>query len=262
MNDVKIIFFDVDGTLIDMTKKQISEKMLATLKALKEQNIILCIATGRSPIALPQFDDIAFDAFLTFNGSYCFNHTESIHKNPIRQKDVDQIVANSTSLNRPVAIATSNKTITNGKDEDLVEYFSFAHQEVIVSEDFDATIMNEDIFQIMLGSRKEEYAKVMQDTTSSKITAWWDRAVDIIPTSSGKGTGIKKMLDYYGFDKSQALAFGDGNNDIEMLEAVGWGLAMANASDELKETADEIIGHVADDGIYHYCIEKGLIGAI
>lgn len=262
MNDVKIIFFDVDGTLIDMTKKQISERMLATLKALKEQNIILCIATGRSPIALPKFDDIAFDAFLTFNGSYCFNHTESIHKNPIHQKDVDQIVANSASLNRPVAIATSNKTITNGKDEDLVEYFSFAHQEVIVSEDFDATILNEDIFQIMLGSRKEEYAKVMQDTTSSKITAWWDRAVDIIPTSSGKGTGIKKMLDYYGFDKSQALAFGDGNNDIEMLEAVGWGLAMANASDELKETADEIIGHVADDGIYYYCIEKGLIGAI
>jgi hydroxymethylpyrimidine pyrophosphatase-like HAD family hydrolase len=83
--------------------------------------------------------------------------------------------------------------------------------------------------------------------------------VDIIPTSSGKGTGIKEMLDYYGFDRDQAIAFGDGNNDIEMLEAVGWGLAMDNASEDLKEIADEVIGHVAEEGIYHYCLENGLI---
>ncbi len=80
MEDVKIIFFDIDGTLIDMNKKVISEKMLTTLRALKEKNILLCLATGRSPIALPQFQDVDFDAYLTFNGSYCFNQTESIHE--------------------------------------------------------------------------------------------------------------------------------------------------------------------------------------
>ena len=48
----------------------------------------------------------------------------------------------------------------------------------------------------------------------------WDRAVDIIPVNAGKGAGIEKMLKYYGIDKSQAMAFGDGNNDIEMLKAV------------------------------------------
>ena len=102
----------------------------------------------------------------------------------------------------------------------------------------------------------------MQNTVGSKITAWWDRAIDVIPASSGKGIGVDKILDYYGFDKSQAIAFGDGNNDIELLEAVGWGLAMANASDELKAVADEVIGHVAEDGIYHYCLAKGLIGKV
>lgn len=75
------------------------------------------------------------------------------------------------------------------------------------------------------------------------------------------GAGIRKILDYYGLDKSQAIAFGDGNNDIEMLEAVAWGLAMDNASEELKAIADEVIGHVAEDGIYQYCVEKGLIDA-
>ena len=180
-----------------MSKKQISERMLATLKALKKQGILLCIATGRSPIALPQFEGVTFDAFLTFNGSYCFNQAEGSTKTPFL-KDVQQIIENATALKRPVAIATKDRTVANGKDDDLVEYFSFAHQEVIVAEDFDEVIQQQDIFQVMLGSGKEDYAKVMANTTEAKITAWWDRAVDIIPASSGKGSGIAKMLAYYG----------------------------------------------------------------
>ncbi len=54
--------------------------------------------------------------------------------------------------------------------------------------------------------------------------------MDVIQADGGKGVGIQKVLAYYGLDKSQALAFGDGNNDLEMLEAVGTGVAMANAS--------------------------------
>lgn len=259
MDNIKIIFFDVDGTLIDMEKKKISDKIIETLIQLKNREVILCIATGRSPIALPHFDEVVFDAFLTFNGSYCFNKQGTIYKNPIPIRDVATIVENAKLLDRPVAIATSDKTVANGKDADLIEYFSFAHQEVVVAEDFDTVMHNEEIFQLMLSSRKEDYSKIMQDTSSSKITAWWDRAVDIIPSNSGKGTGIAKILDYYGLDKSEALAFGDGNNDLEMLEAVGWGVAMDNASDELKVIADEVIGHVAQDGIYHFCKERGLI---
>ena len=46
---------------------------------------------------------------------------------------------------------------------------------------------------------------------------------------------------------------------MEMLQAVGLGVAMGNASEELKKTADDICGHVADDGIYHYCVACGLM---
>ena len=46
---------------------------------------------------------------------------------------------------------------------------------------------------------------------------------------------------------------------MEMLKAAGHGIAMGNASDELKEIAEEVCGHVADDGIYYYCKEHGLI---
>ena len=61
MSAIKIVFFDIDGTLIDMNKKRISEKMLETLRRLKENGTIICIATGRSPIALPHFEGVEFD---------------------------------------------------------------------------------------------------------------------------------------------------------------------------------------------------------
>lgn len=66
MSKIKIAFFDIDGTLIDMNKKKISEKIIYTLKELKANGIIICIATGRAPMTIPKFDGIEFDAYLAF----------------------------------------------------------------------------------------------------------------------------------------------------------------------------------------------------
>ena len=88
---------------------------------------------------------------------------------------------------------------------------------------------------------------------------WWDRAVDIIPKNSGKGNAVKAVLDYYGFSKDEAIAFGDGQNDVEMLEAVGTGVAMGNAKDDVKVRATTVCRSVDDDGVYHYCVENNLI---
>ena len=111
----------------------------------------------------------------------------------------------------------------------------------------------------MMGGRKDEYDAILRGVDGAKIAAWWDRAVDIIPASGGKGTGIGKILEYYGFDKAEAVAFGDGNNDIEMLQVVGSAVAMGNASDELKAVATEVCRPVTEDGVYWYCMENGLI---
>ena len=107
--------------------------------------------------------------------------------------------------------------------------------------------------------RENEYASILEDVKGARITAWWDRAADIISATGSKGYGIEKVLDYYGLDKGQALAFGDGANDIEMLQTAGIGVAMGNAGDNVKASADDICGTAADDGIFTYCREHGLI---
>ena len=257
MKPIKIAFFDIDGTVVDMNKKQISEKMLETLERLKKNNVIICMATGRTPMTLPDFKDI-FDVFLTFNGSYCFNRQQTIFTNPLDTKDVQKIIKNATLIHRPVSVATKERLGANGRDKDLIDYYALANLEVDVDENFESLVKDE-IFQIMMGGRKDEYAQIMEGVEHARITAWWDRAVDIIPADGGKGKGIEKVLEFYHIRREDAVAFGDGNNDIEMLQTIGLGVAMGNASEELKTVADDICGDVGEDGIYYYCIEQGWI---
>lgn len=255
---MKIVFFDIDGILIHMGAKGMSPRTLETLARLRERGILLCIATGRSPVSLPRFEGAEFDAFLTFNGSLCYDRTGTIFSNPIPTEDVGTIIRNASAMGRPVSLATKTRLAANGSDEDLREYYAFAHLGLDVAADFDE-VAKEDVYQVMLGCTEPEYPALMQDVKNARITAWWDRAVDVIPANGGKGVAVEKILEYYHLDRSQALAFGDGNNDIEMLRAVGTGVAMANASAQLKAVADDACGHVAEDGIYHYCVEHGLI---
>ena len=152
-----------------------------------------------------------------------------------------------------------HRLAANGTDQDLSDYYSIAGIEVQIDEDFEALAQNEEIYQIMVGCLDAEHAALMKNAGNAKLAAWWDRAADIIPADGGKGTAVREILRYYGLTEEEAAAFGDGNNDIEMLRAVGTGIAMGNASEGLKAAADEVCGTAADDGVYFWCRNNGLI---
>ena len=258
MNPIKIIFFDIDGTLVDSAIGCIPAKTYEALNRLREKGILLCIATGRSPAVLPDFGGFRFDAYCTFNGSLCYTENKTIHSNPLSSKDVAKVLGNAASIGRPVSVATRNRMAANGIDKDLTDYYLLADLTLTIADDFDKVCQGE-VYQMMLGCRPSDHDAILRGVTDVKIAVSWDRAADVIPVSSGKGGSIGKILAYFNLDASQALAFGDSYNDIEMLQSVGTGVAMGNAAARLKEIADDVCGNVSEDGIYHYCIEKGLI---
>ena len=88
MDKIKIAFFDIDGTILEFVNKEITDKMREIMNQLQKNGIIICIATGRAPLTLPHFDGVDFDAYLTFNGSYCYIRKESIFDKPNPQKYV------------------------------------------------------------------------------------------------------------------------------------------------------------------------------
>lgn len=82
---------------------------------------------------------------------------------------------------------------------------------------------------------------------------------DIIPKGSGMDAGVKQILSYFGFRKEEAMAFGDGGNDIGMLESVGTGVAMGNAAEDVKAAVPYVCAPVEEEGIYQFCRERHIL---
>ena len=258
MRQKRIAFFDIDGTLVDPKTGKVSEKTKLALQEMRKRGVILCIATGRAPAEIPDFGPLKFDACCAYNGSLCYTDSGILYSNPITAEDITQVLKNAASIGRPVAVATRHRLAANGWDQDLADYYRLAKLELTVAPDFDAACQ-EEIYQLLIGCRESEHEALLRETHGVKIAVSWDRAVDVIPASSGKGAAIEKILAFYGLEASQALAFGDSQNDLEMIQSVGTGVAMGNATAQLKAIADEVCGPVSEDGIYHYCVSHGLI---
>jgi len=255
---IKIAFFDVDGTILKVSHKDLSIKTKEALLKLKENGVLLCMATGRCNCALPHFEGFEFDAYLSFNGSFTKCGDVVVRRSPMDRSDVNIIYNNLKNMNRPVSIAGEDFVVKNGVDELLEQYIRFGSGHVDIPKDFNH-YYSQEIYQMMCSATKDEYDKILEGTRNADIAAWWDKAIDIIPKNSGKGEAVKVILNYYGITKEEAIAFGDGYNDVPMFNEVKTSVAMANSSDIVKSLATDICDSCDNDGVYYYCLNHGLI---
>lgn len=78
---------------------------------------------------------------------------------------------------------------------------------------------------------------------------WHPEFTDNTAKTAGNGQGMKAIAKHKGFDPTRTIAFGDGGDDLSMILQAGTGVAMANATDTLKQTADYITDSVDEGGI-------------
>ena len=108
-------------------------------------------------------------------------------------------------------------------------------------------------------ARNAEVAKILPD--SFKTVRWHEYGTDILDKSGSKARGIQAALNKLGLDRQDAMAFGDGLNDLEMMGAAGFGIAMGNAAPELKAAADYVCPRADEDGIWRALTDLGVIQA-
>lgn len=247
---IKIIFFDIDGTLIDINATDMTEKTKLALRQLKQNNILVFAATGRPPYIIPKFEGVSFDGVLAFNGQLCIFQDKIIYSNPLNKKDVYQIIENAKSMDKACMAASSDRMGANFYDKELDDYMLIASKDgAKVLSDYN-DLLKQDIYQMMISIQRNQENLILDKTHCTKITRWHPDSADIIPLYGGKGIGIKKTLEYLNIDIDESMAFGDGGNDIDMLERVGCGIAMGNALDSVKKIANYTTKAVSEDGVY------------
>src|SRR5699024_10629828 len=105
------------------------------------------------------------------------------------------------------------------------------------------------IYQALLFCEQDDEAFLSQHPELNFIR-WHDLSCDVLPGGGSKAVGINKIMKASGLSKEHSFAFGDGFNDIEMLQEAGTGIAMGNAVEPLKQVADHMTAKVEEDGIF------------
>lgn len=246
----KIVFFDIDGTLLDHDKK-IPASTKEAVRTLQENGVHVAIATGRAPF---MFEDIRKELnihnYVSFNGQYVVFEDEVIYKNPLHADALHQFTTFAKQEGYPLVYLDGEDMKATVDYHDYIhEGFGSLHMDHPVYEP--SFYENRDIYQTLVFCKVGEEEKFIHDYSKFHFIRWHAYSMDIIPKGGSKAKGIEKFIERLGFKREQVYAFGDGLNDLEMIEMVGTGIAMGNGEEELKKLATYVTKDVAEDGILH-----------
>lgn len=254
----KIVFFDIDGTLLDHEKKLPSSTKKA-IQLLKENGVFVAIATGRAPFMFTNLKkELDIDSYVSFNGQYVVFENEAIYKNPLNQTELERFSLETNNYEHPLIFMNQLTMKATTKYHPYIESsmgsLLFPHPD----EDQSFYVHNE-IYQSLLFCKEDEEKLYFENYPEFDFIRWHPYSVDILPKGGSKAEGIKKMIERLGFELKDVYAFGDGLNDLEMLKAVGTGVAMGNGVPEAKALANLITTDVNKDGIWNGLKELKLI---
>lgn len=245
---IKAAFFDVDGTVYSHESKCVPESAIEALKALRKKGIKTFLATGRHFSEIDEFPvgKIPFDGYVMLTGQLCTDGKRNvIFGNAIDGADAEYLLNEFKKKEMPVMLVEKDKLYINLVNEIVINGQAEISSPIPEVMEY----KGDPVYQIICYGGKELEMELIPKLPNCKITRWCPFGIDVISKTGGKVTGIKKMLEVHGIGQEEVIAFGDGENDIEMLQFAGIGVAMGNAEPEVKAVADYVTTDIDDDGI-------------
>lgn len=260
----KVIFTDIDGTILDGIRgfPYVSEKNLYALTQIRKNGSYVVISSGRShSIINREILDAKPDGFILCNGSYIEIEGTAIYKNILRQEVIGRIIECTKACHGLCIYETQDLVGATEDSEELIALFkkqwNMPSLDIVVRE-----IGDQEVYKMLPAFSCEQDCMDFERMLGSGYEARRQKGVfayDVTPKDITKGEAVKKVLDHLGMKKEDAIAFGDGVNDIDMLKEAGISVAVANGDPRLKEMADEVCEDCLDDGFYRWLVRNGII---
>lgn len=266
MKDQKILFFDIDGTLLTAPPFSVPESTKLALKKAREQGHLLFVNSGRTlGMISPLIRELDFDGYVCGCGSQIYMH--------------DQLLFSST-----VPHELCRKTIAVLRECRVAAFFE---QPSGILYDGDSPVSCMDVEHLkdrvkavdLCGFPRRQaesftfdkfLAFLQEDTLEEKFRAFCEehfryfdhgrRIWEVTQKSCSKATGMEFLLKKLGIPRENSYAFGDSTNDLPMLEYAGHSIAMGNSMEEILPCCSYQTTDVDQDGIYNAMLHFGLIG--
>lgn len=254
----KIVFFDIDGTLLDH-EKNLPQSTKRAIQLLKENGVFVAIATGRAPFMFESLrEELDVDSFVSFNGQYVVFENKVIYENPLHERGIEKLYQDARKNKHPLVFMNEKTMKASMQHHPFIET-SMGSLNFLHPEEDARFYVKRKLYQSLLFCESQDEHLYFGAYPEFDFIRWHTYSVDVLPKGGSKAEGIKKMIEQLGFELKDVYAFGDGLNDLEMLKEVGTGVAMGNGVPEAKELADLITSDVAKDGIWNGLKELQLI---
>lgn len=254
----KMIVMDLDGTLLDVNKK-ISLQVKEYLLELKNKGFIIVIATGRMLASgIHAIEDGEFVNYVISNtGGIIYDNSAKkvIYKNVINKDIVSKICSlysddiNCIELND---VYYYNRYTNNDISEDkfnrkIKNLDEFIKNNEVISMTIGINNNIDSIYEYVLNNYKEVRSYIISVSFNHDI-----KNIEVVGLDVNKFNAIKKIANIENVEISNIIAFGDSENDIEMIKNSGVGVAMENAVEEVKKVSKYITKSNNDDGIFEF----------
>jgi len=240
-----IVFTDVDGTLVDNDHHPIpaSAEVIQRVAAV----VPLCLVSARSPEGLyPIQRQLGFTGPMAcFSGAYVLDHEgNELYSSVIPTEEALQIKRYLEEELPRVCAATygfHHWIVDDRSDPRIVREEYFVQAQSVESRDLAGTFGDGGVHKFLLMGEPEDIVAA-QATVAARypglnVVRSNDILCEVMSAEATKSNAVEVLCAHYGVDRSQAVAFGDGPNDIDMLMAVEQSYAMANGEDSVKQAA-------------------------
>ncbi|MEA4206467.1 HAD family hydrolase [Mycoplasma sp. 1199] len=266
-DNIKVAAFDIDGTLLAKGIREFSLNTRKIFPLLKQNGIVSVLATAREFATIGDFLKVLQpNYFVGANGSFIYDlETEKfIYKNTLLKEDVvkfynaykDKIVAFSVTDFDKVFKSPTMDLRSWFIRPFMTNYYDFDEKE----------LSNDDLYMITINTPDakilgKEMQKFIEDNNlSMEVSSTWSNGIFISPKNCMKSTALEVLCERLGFTLQENLiAFGDGANDVDMLQKAYIGVTTETTSNSVKKYADEIMLDAEYDGAYLKLKELGLI---